>query len=101
MAYVVVTIRKVLDEKTFDEYVEKVRPILGKFGGRWVALEEQHVTRAGEWPYIRTVIIEFPSIGRAQEWYDSSEYRVIIPLRQRAIDANIIMVRSLGEQPKA
>ena len=100
MAYVVVTIRKVLDQKAFDEHAEKVRPILGKFGGRWVAIEAQHVTRAGEWPFVRTVILEFPSIERAQAWYDSSEYRAIIPLRQRAIDANIIMVRSLSEQPK-
>ena len=100
MAYVVVTIREVLDQKAFDEYAEKVRPILGKFGGRWVAIEAQHVTRAGEWPFVRTVILEFPSIERAQAWYDSSEYRAIIPLRQRAIDANIIMVRSVGEQTK-
>ena len=101
MAYVVVTIRRVLDQKAFDEYAEKVRPILGKFGGRWVVIEAQHVTRAGEWPYVRTVIVEFPSIERAQAWYDSPEYGAIIPLRQRAIDANIIMVRSLSEQPKA
>jgi len=98
MAYVVVTIRKVLDQQAFDEYAEKVRPILGKFGGRWVAIEAQHVTRAGEWPYVRTVIVEFPSLDHAQEWYESPEYRAIIPLRQRAIDANIIMVRSLNEQ---
>ena len=100
MAYVVVTISKVLNQQAFDEYAEKVRPILGMFGGRWVAIEAQHVTCAGNWPYVRTVILEFPSLERAQAWYDSAEYRAIIPLRQRAIDANIIMVRSLAERPK-
>jgi uncharacterized protein (DUF1330 family) len=97
MAYLVVTIREILDQNAFDQYAEKVRPILQRYDGRWVAIEAQHVTQAGTWPYVRTVIVEFPSIERAQQWYDSSEYREIIPLRQRAIDANVVMVRSLTE----
>jgi uncharacterized protein (DUF1330 family) len=96
MAYLVVTIKEILDQAAFDEYAERVRPILNQYGGRWVAIEAQHVTRAGAWPYVRTVLVEFPSIERVQQWYDSPEYREIIPLRQRAIDANIVMVRSLG-----
>ena len=98
MAYVVVTIKKILDQKSFDEYAEKVRPILQKHGGYWVAIEPEHATKTGTWPYVRTVIVEFPSIEQAQKWYDSPEYREIIPLRERAIDANIVMVRSLRER---
>jgi uncharacterized protein (DUF1330 family) len=98
MAYLVVTIRKVLDQEAFDEYAERVRPILQKYDGWWVAIEAQHVTRVGTWPYVRTVLVEFPSICRAQQWYDSPEYREIIPLRQRAIDANIVMVRGLSDK---
>lgn len=97
MAFVVVTIREILDAKAFDEYAEKVRPILRKYDGWWVAIEPRHLTRAGNWPYVRTVVVEFPSIERAQQWYDSPEYREIIPLRERAIDANIVMARSLNE----
>ena len=98
MAYLVVTIRKILDQEAFDEYAERVRPILRKYDGWWVAIEAQHVTRVGTWPYVRTVFVEFPSIDRAQQWYDSPEYREIIPLRQRAIDANIVMVRGLSDK---
>jgi uncharacterized protein (DUF1330 family) len=98
MAYVVVTIKKILDQKAFDEYAEKVRPTLHQHGGRWVAIEPDHVIKAGTWPYVRTVLVEFPSIEKAQQWYDSPEYREIIPLRQRAIDANIVMVKSLSEK---
>jgi uncharacterized protein (DUF1330 family) len=98
MAYLVVTIREILDQNAFDQYAEEVRPILQRYDGRWVAIEPQHVTRAGTWPYVRTVIVEFPSIERAHQWYDSPEYQEIIPLRQRAIDANIVIVRSLTEQ---
>ena len=97
MAYVLVTIKKILDQEAFEEYAEKVRPILRRYGGSWVAIEPQPVTRAGAWPYVRTVIVEFPSIEQAQQWYDSGEYSEIIPLRERAIDANIVMVRNLRE----
>ena len=97
MAYLVVTIKKILDQKKFDEYAEKVRPILQNYSGRWVAIEPEHLVKAGAWPYLRTVIVEFPSIKHAQQWYDSPEYGEIIPLRQQAIDANIVMLRSLRE----
>jgi uncharacterized protein (DUF1330 family) len=100
MAYLVVTIKQILDQSAFDEYAERVRPILKQYDGRWVAIEPQHEIRAGAWPYVRTVLVEFPTIERAQQWYDSPEYREIIPLRQRAIDANVVMVRSLGEKPR-
>ena len=98
MAYLVVTIKQILDESAFDEYAERVRPILKQYSGRWVAIEPRHEIRAGAWPYVRTVLVVFPTIEQAQRWYDSPEYREIIPLRQRAIDANIVMVRSLSEK---
>jgi hypothetical protein len=39
----------------------------GKYDGWWVAIEPRHVTRASKWPYVRTVVVEFPSIDRAQQ----------------------------------
>ena len=33
MAYLVVTIKEILDQEAFDEYVERVRPILQKYDG--------------------------------------------------------------------
>jgi uncharacterized protein (DUF1330 family) len=77
--------------------VERVRPILRRYGGSWVAIEPQPVMRAGTWRYVRTVIVEFPSMEQAHQWYDSGEYSEIIPLRERAIDANVVMVRNLRE----
>ena len=98
MAYVLVTIKKILDQQAFDEYADRVRPILRSYGGSWVAIEPHAVTRAGTWPYVRTVLVEFPSLEKARQWYDSREYAEIMPLRERAIDANIVMVRSLREK---
>jgi uncharacterized protein (DUF1330 family) len=38
--------------------------------------------REGEWPGPRTVILEFPSLARALEWYESPEYKPLRPIRQ-------------------
>jgi uncharacterized protein (DUF1330 family) len=53
--------------------------------------------RSGEWPFVRTVIVAYPDFAAAQAWYDSAEYKQIIPIRMRAIDANIAIVRDPEE----
>ena len=101
MTYLVVTIKAVKDREAFRQYAEQVKPIIERHGGKYLAAEKQAQVRAGEWPFVRTVIVEFPSLEAAKAWYDSAEYRAIIPLRERAIDANIVMVRDLVEAPPA
>ncbi len=97
MTYVVVTIRKVKDIEAFRDYADKVMPMVERFGGKYVAVDKTPDVRDGEWPFARTVMMAFPNIAAARSWYDSSEYQEIIPIRKRAIDANIVMVRDPEE----
>jgi uncharacterized protein (DUF1330 family) len=97
MTYVVVTIKKVLDIEAFRDYATRVAPIIERYGGKYVAVDKTPDLRAGEWPYVRTVIVAYPNLAAARGWYDSPEYRQIIPIRTRAIDANIVMVRDPEE----
>ena len=93
MTYVVVTIKQVLDPEAFREYATRVFPMVERFGGKYLAVDKAPEVRDGEWPYVRTVIVAFANHAAATTWYDSPEYREIIPIRQRAIEANIVMVR--------
>ncbi|HXE90690.1 MAG TPA: DUF1330 domain-containing protein [Terriglobales bacterium] len=97
MTYVVVTIKKIKDLEAFREYAGRVRPLIERHGGRYVAVDRAPVVRSGEWPFVRTVIVAYPDFAAAQRWYDSPEYQEIIPIRMRAIDANIAMVRDPEE----
>jgi uncharacterized protein (DUF1330 family) len=97
MAFVIVTIREIKDQSAFDEYASKVKPVIESFGGRYVAVERDAITKSGDWPYVRTVVVEFPSLARAKEWYTSRQYQALIPVRERAIDINFVMVRGLEE----
>ena len=97
MTYVIVTIKKVIDIEAFREYATKVYPIIERYGGKYVAVDKTPDIRSGEWPFVRTVIVAYPNFAAAQKWYDSPEYREIIPIRMRAIDANIAIVRDPEE----
>lgn len=97
MTYVVVTIKKVLDLEAFREYAGKVAPIIERYGGKYVAVDNSPDVKDGEWPFARTVIVQYPNFAAAQKWYGSADYQAIIPIRKRAIDANIAIVRDPEE----
>ena len=97
MTYVVVSIKKVKDIEAFREYAAKVYPIIARHGGKYVAVDKTPDVRDGEWPFVRTVIVAYPNYAAAKGWYDSPEYKETIPIRKRAIDANIVMVRDPEE----
>ena len=97
VTYVVVTIRTIQDQAAFKEYADRVAPIIERHGGKYLAIDREPEIKSGQWPYVRTVIVGFPSLQAAKSWYESPEYREIIPLRLRAIDANIAFVRDLSE----
>ena len=97
MTYVVVTIKKIKDLEAFRDYAVRVAPIVERHGGKYVAVDKTPDVRSGEWPYVRTVIVAYPNFAAAQRWYDSPEYQEIVPIRMRAIDANIAMVRDPEE----
>lgn len=97
MTYVVITIEKVKDLEAFRDYAVRVKPIIERHGGSYVAVDKAPAVRSGEWPFVRTVVVAYSNFAAAQGWYDSPEYQEIIPIRQRAIDANIVMVRDPEE----
>ena len=97
MTYVVVTIKGVKDIEAFREYAARVAPIIERHGGKYVAVDKAPDVRSGEWPFVRTVIVAYPDYAAARGWYDAPEYQEIIPIRMRAIDANIAIVRSPEE----
>jgi uncharacterized protein (DUF1330 family) len=97
MTYVVVTIKKIMDIEAFRDYAVRVAPIIERFGGKYVAVDKAPDVRSGEWPFVRTVIVAYPNFDTAQCWYNSQEYQEIIPIRTRAIDANIVVVRDPEE----
>ena len=97
MTYAVVTIKKIMDFEAFREYAVVAQPLIERHGGRYVAVDKAPEVKSGAWPYVRTIIVEYPNFAAAQKLYASPEYRKIVPIRERAIDANIVLVRDPQE----
>ena len=86
-AYIIVNLR-VRDAETFGKYVEQFGPNFAKFSGKVLAVDGEPEKTEGDWPYNRTVILEFPSKEEAHRWYDNPEYQEIAKLRHAAADGD-------------
>lgn len=64
------------------EYMDAIELSLEKFGGRWLSHGRSPEVREGEL-HGDIVLIEFPDLATARDWYESEDYQVIIPLRTR------------------
>ena len=69
--------------------------IFAKYGGELLAVDENVETIEGEWPYTRTVLLQFPSAEDLQRWYRSPEYQELAQHRFQSARANIIMAQGL------
>lgn len=69
--YVIVQ-AEVLDEAAARAYAELAGPSIEQYGGRYVVAGMPEVIE-GEWPG-RVIVLEFPDLDRARQWYESPEY---------------------------
>jgi len=81
MAGYVIAIVDVTNAEGYQAYSKQVPATIAKYGGRYLVRGGKTDVREGEWPGARTVILEFPSLARALEWYDSPEYKPLRPIR--------------------
>ncbi len=90
-AYLIANI-EVHDLAGFEEYRQKVEPVIAKFGGRYLVRggEQRHLE--GRLPLHRLVILEFSSVEQAQLFYDSAEYQPLLKLRLASTTSEAVLV---------
>lgn len=77
------------------QYLERIQATLDPFGGKFVVHGSPVEVLEGEWPGA-LVVIEFPSLAAAREWYDSPAYRAILRLRADHIPGDLVLVEGCG-----
>jgi uncharacterized protein (DUF1330 family) len=90
-AYVIADI-EVTDPARFAEYRQHVPATLAAYGGRFLVRGGEHEVVEGNWMPRRLVMLEFPSLAQARQWYDSEEYRGPKAMRLAASNANLVFV---------
>jgi uncharacterized protein (DUF1330 family) len=91
---VYVIVQATIENRTMlDQYVAKVIPTIESHQGRVIAFDEEPEVVEGPLEHPRTVILEFPSTTAFHAWYDSPEYREILPLRLNSTKGTLIVAK--------
>ena len=88
MAAYLVAGNNVTDPESMQKYIDGVGPTLEPFGAELMApmpedlvMGGKVVHREGDFKPTRVVIVKFPSMEKAQAWYDSPEYQAVVGFR--------------------
>jgi uncharacterized protein (DUF1330 family) len=86
---------EVIDSEAYKAYSALVPATLEKYGGRFIVRGGKAHPMEGEWPERRRVVIEFPSIEAARQWWDSPEYARPKEMRRAASRGRIVFLEGV------
>ena len=95
LGYIVAQV-KVHDSQEYKVYRVGFQDALRPFGGRVLVSTDEAEVFEGKWPDVRTVVMEFPSIDQAKEWYKSEKYQKLAQHRFKAATTNMILVNGFS-----
>ena len=86
---------KLLNEKAYKLYAEKVPATIKMFGGKFLARGGDTIILDGDPSGNRNIVIEFPSVESAKAWYFSKEYQGIVQGRLQNAIGYLLIVEGL------
>ena len=93
-AYVIAEV-DVQDNALFEEYRKLVPATIAKYGGKYVVRGGATESKEGGWTPKRVVVLEFPTMDRAREWYHSADYAPALAMRLKAAKSRVIIVEGV------
>ena len=93
-AYVVVNVR-VKDPVRYEDYKKMAPASIAQYGGRYIARGGAVHVMEGDWKPERLVLLEFPSVERAREWWGCAEYADAKALRNATSDTQLVITEGL------
>ena len=94
-AYIIARVQ-VTDMQRYAEYMKVTPDIIAEFGGRFIARGGESVTLEGPEETNRVVLIEFPTLVAAKNFYHSEQYRQTKILREGAATAQFYAIDGFG-----
>jgi uncharacterized protein (DUF1330 family) len=91
----VIAIVDIKDSVRYERYRELVLPTVTAYGGKFIARGGRTEVLEGAWSPRRVVILEFPSVERAKEWWESAEYSKAKAIRQATSEGTLVVVEGV------
>ena len=83
------------DATLFERYRALAPATIARYGGRYIVRGGEADVVEGGPPAKTIVIVEFPDMARAREWYRSPEYAEALKVRQNALTRRLIFVEGV------
>ena len=94
-AYVIANLT-IKNPDAYAEYSKQVPETVSRWAGRFIVRGGAVETLDGDWSPKRLVVIEFPDLETARNWYGSDEYQAILPIRLANSEGAVILAEGYG-----
>tara|TARA_Y200000002_G_scaffold339412_2_gene309380 strand:- start:1357 stop:1644 length:288 start_codon:yes stop_codon:yes gene_type:complete len=84
----------VTDQDVYNKYLDLAGPAIKKFGGKFLVRGGKQFEEEGQ-GFERTVLVEFSSLDRARECYESNEYAEALSYSNRSSNRLVVLVEGL------
>lgn len=90
-AYILVK-AAITDWELYQEYMKVTPAVIAQYDGRFIARGGEVTSLEGPEVTERIVLLEFPTLAKAKEFYHSREYGEIMKLRAGAATSQLIAI---------
>ena len=94
-AYVFFDILEITDSGKMEGYGRQIGQTVEQYGDHYLVRGGRLHVMEGDWRPVRPVIIEFPSLEQAYQWYESEEYKELRALRSAAAKLNAVFIEGV------
>ena len=91
-AYVIVEVT-IHDHSEYEKYKKLTPSAIAAFDGKFLVRGGETISLEGDWKPETIVVLEFPSVEKANEWWLSELYTEAKLIRQRAAYTKMILVQ--------
>jgi uncharacterized protein (DUF1330 family) len=93
-AYIIARI-KVTNWDKYQSYVKATPEVIKKYGGKFIVRGGEKVTLEGPDETRRIAVLEFPTLEKAKEFFNSRDYQDVRKLRMGAADAQLVAIEGI------
>ncbi len=93
-AYIIVDL-EVTDSALFEQYRAAVPATISAYGGKYLIRGGAFDVLEGNWHPKRVIVLQFDSMARLKEWYESADYAPLRSLRAKCAKTNVIAIEGL------
>lgn len=95
-AYIIVDV-DIHDPVEYEEYKKLTPSSITAYDGKFLVRGGVTETLEGDWSPQRIVVLEFPTVARAKQWWGSTEYSKAKRIRQRTAKTKMIVAEGYAD----